>query len=330
MTDTQTPPTTPPKRISDAHMTIPGRLNIALLLGSVGASAACLWWASRPDAPWWQMLAAAVVFSLTNNTTFSLLHEAVHRVAHPSRALNNWMGRLAAALFPTSFHLQRAFHLNHHRNNRTEVERFDYLQPGESRFLKYGQWYSVLSGVYWLSAPFASVLFFLIPGFFRLKLWHDNTNLAQQTSAATYFESVEAVPTATARAEILFSIAVQASLIWGLDLSWGGWWACYGAFALHWGSLQYADHAWSPLDRREGAWNLKVNPISRAFFLNYHDHLVHHRHPTVPWIHLPKLVSDADPRPAFWRIYLRMWLGPRPLPPAALTHDPITQDHPSP
>jgi fatty acid desaturase len=309
-------------------MTIPGRLNILLLFGSVAASAGALWWASLPNTPWWQVLIAAVTFSFTNNTTFSLLHEAVHRVAHPNRALNDWIGRVAAALFPTSFRLQRSFHLNHHRNNRSEVERFDYLQPGESRVLKYGQWYAVLSGVYWMSAPLANALFFFIPRFFQLKLWHEDSNLAQQTSAATYFESVEAVPATTARAEILFSVAVQLALIYGLNLSWGGWWACYGAFAVHWGSLQYADHAWSPLDRREGAWNLRVNPISRAFFLNYHDHLVHHRYPTVPWVHLPKLVLNTDPRPAFWRIYLRMWLGPQPLPAPSPTAPQTTQDPP--
>jgi fatty acid desaturase len=63
----------------------------------------------------------------------------------------------------------------------------------------------------------------------------------------------------------------------------------------------------------EGAWNLKVNPLVRALFLNYHHHLAHHQAPQTPWIHLPKLVRRDSPQPQFWRIYLRMWLGPRSI-----------------
>jgi hypothetical protein len=38
--------------------------------------------------------------------------------------------------------------------------------------------------------------------------------------------------------------------------------------------------------------------------------LAHHRHPNVPWIHLPRFVRRDDPRPSFWSIYLRLWRGP--------------------
>jgi fatty acid desaturase len=83
---------------------------------------------------------------------------------------------------------------------------------------------------------------------------------------------------------------------------------------VNWSSLQYTDHAFSSLDRQEGAWNLRVNPVVRLIFLNYHHHLVHHREPGIPWTELPRLVRPEDPSPSFWSIYLRMWAGPRPLP----------------
>ena len=66
----------------------------------------------------------------------------------------------------------------------------------------------------------------------------------------------------------------------------------------------------------DGAWNLRVNPVVRVLFLNYHHHLAHHQQPQVPWIHLPKLVDPERPRPSFLKIYLRMWLGPRRFPAA--------------
>ena len=68
---------------------------------------------------------------------------------------------------------------------------------------------------------------------------------------------------------------------------------CYAAFAINWSSLQYTDHAFSKLDVRDGAWNLRVNPSTRLLFLNYHHHLAHHRHPQVPWIHLGRFVDPA-------------------------------------
>lgn len=80
-------------------------------------------------------------------------------------------------------------------------------------------------------------------------------------------------------------------------------------FGFTWSALQYADHAYSVRDIRNGAWNLKVHPITKAFFLNYHDHLAHHQHPNVPWIHLPKFVDPNVEKPAFLAIYLKMWKG---------------------
>lgn len=114
--------------------------------------------------------------------------------------------------------------------------------------------------------------------------------------------------------EVLFTAAFQVLLFSMLHLRWSGWLACYAAFAINWSSLQYADHAFSPLDAQTGAWNLRVNPITRLFFLNYHHHLAHHQNPHVPWLHLGRFVGGDVERPAFWRMYLMMWRGPRPLP----------------
>jgi fatty acid desaturase len=83
---------------------------------------------------------------------------------------------------------------------------------------------------------------------------------------------------------------------------------------LQWSALQYADHAFAPLDVVEGAWDLRVHRWVQAVFLNYHLHLAHHRHPTMPWIHLPRYVDASRPRPRFLAQYARMWLGPRPQP----------------
>ena len=115
--------------------------------------------------------------------------------------------------------------------------------------------------------------------------------------------------------EALLALVYQIAIIYFLDLTWQGWLLCHWFFALHWSALQYVDHAWSPRDIINGAWNLKVHPISRLIALNYHLHLAHHRYPNIPWIYLPKLVNSKEPYPSFWSIYKTLWSGVRPAPP---------------
>ncbi len=295
----------------EAHP-IPATLNTVLLAAATSACAGCLWLASHAESTAVRLLAAGA-FSYVNNTVFSLLHEATHGVLHPSRRLNDGLGRLAAAFFPTSYTLQRTFHLTHHRHNRTEREQFDYLRPGDNRFLKSAQWYSILTGLYWAFVPVGCVAFALVPGLLR-RLQGTGTRYGAQTGAESYLGRLEDAPGGTIRLEALFTLGVQAGLWWGLGLTLEGWALCYAAFAVNWSSLQYADHAWSPLDVREGAWDLRVAAPVRWLFLNYHYHRAHHRHPRVPWLHLGRYVDESVPRPSFARIWLSMWRGPRPLP----------------
>lgn len=299
---------------ADDALVIPGSLNGLLLGTAVAASVGLLWLGSQSTSAW-SIALCVLAFSFTANTLFSLLHEAVHGVFHPHRGLNEWGGRIAALFFPTSLAIQRAYHLTHHRNNRSPAERFDYLQPGDIVWLKRAQWYSILTGFYWVVALAGLALYVVIPPTFHDRfLTRARSQAARQTSFSEYHSALRAVNPYVARAEILAAFAFHAMLIgvWGVDV--GMWLLCYGAFAVQWSGLQYADHAFSPLERRTGAWDLRVNPVSRLLFLNYHYHRAHHEHPAVPWVHLPRLVDSTAPQPRYWRIWLAMWRGPRPLP----------------
>ena len=307
-------------------MPIPATLNLFILFGATGTASACLFWASHASSIWVMWL-AGIAFSFANNTVFSLLHEAVHGIFHPKASVNLWAGRLTAAFYPTSFHIQRAFHLNHHKNNRSVFEQFDYIRKADSRFLKYAQWYSILTGVYWLFSPIFCILYSLSPSMFRMsQLSDEDSIIGHQTSASPYLNCLQAVSLTTVRHDVLFSILIQALLFLTFDLSVFGWLCCYACFAVNWSSLQYADHAFSPLDRRNGAWNLKVNPFVKAIFLNYHDHLSHHQNPAAPWPYLPQLGVASIQQPSFFRIYCEMWKGPRPIEQAQLMTELLTRD----
>ena len=290
---------------------IPGALNVVLTIGAASACCGALWLASHGSP--WQTIAAAVAFSFVNNTMFSLLHESVHGIAHANRRANEALGTFAAAFFPTGLSLQRVFHLAHHARNRTADEQFDYIRPGDRPLLKRAQWYAILTGLYWVFVPVGGLAYLVWPSLFT-KLRRDPA--AAQTGASSMFAHLDEAPKGRIRLELLFTIAIQVALFVLLDLDVTGWLLCYAAFAVNWSSLQYTDHAFSKLDVRDGAWNLRVNPVTRALFLNYHHHLAHHRHPHVPWLHLGDYVDPREERPSFWAIYRQMWRGPRPLPPS--------------
>ena len=315
-------------------MRIPGTLNAVLTLLVATACCGMLWLASHGTA--WQIALAAVAFSFLNNTMFSLLHESVHGIAHASRGMNEALGRFAAAFFPTSLSLQRVFHLGHHAHNRTIEEQFDYIRPFDRPWLKRAQWYAILTGLYWVFVPLGGLAYLIAPSLLtrigapassrpvrRLPGGEDDeepaargADVRTQTGASSIFSGLESAPQTLIRLELLFTVAAQIALFVLLELTLAGWAVCYAAFALNWSSLQYTDHAFSKLDVRDGAWNLRVNPLTRALFLNYHHHLAHHRHPHVPWIHLGDYVDPSEERPSFWTIYWKMWRGPRPIPPS--------------
>jgi fatty acid desaturase len=293
---------------------VPGALNLALGALAVSVNALLLYSASHTGS-WLWLVAAALAFSYTNNTVYSLLHECVHRKFHRDRNVNEWSGRILAAWFPTGFTFHRMCHLGHHRHNRTEVERFDYYTPEDNRFLKFVQWYGILTGLYWLMPPLGCLLVLILPTRVLLRLVDSRgSKTAEHIGTDAILGGLTEVSQPVMRLEIVLTAIVQLALWWLLDLSVAGWAVCYAAFAVNWSALQYADHAWSELDVRDGAWNLRVSRGVQYLFLNYHHHLAHHQHPDVPWVHLGKFVDFDAPRPSFLAIYLSMWRGPRPLP----------------
>ena len=316
--------------MSEESFPIPEKRNLVLLLGAATFSGAMLWGASHASGPVGLVL-CALLFSLSANTLFSLLHEAVHGSFSPQPWINDWAGRFAAAWFPTGLSIQRVFHLTHHRNNRSPAEQFDLLHDGDVTWLKKAQWYAILTGLYWLIAVCGVVAYLLLPKTLVVRSRPgEESKLGEQTGSTIYLAALDRLDPVKSRLEILLALLFQATLAIVLDLSLFGWLACYAAFALSWSSLQYADHAFSPLDRHEGAWNLKVGRLTHAIYLNYHYHLAHHRDPGIPWVHLPGRTRPGDPHPSFWRVWRMMWGGPRAAEEFALKELSLTSSTPSP
>jgi fatty acid desaturase len=297
-----------------AAAAIPTAMNAGIAIAAVAIALGSLWSASH--APHWTMvIAAAMVFSFANNTVFSLMHECVHGVFHPSRRVNDAAGVVFAGFFPTAFEIQRISHFGHHRRNRSDAELYDYYLPHESRWLKTYWVYCLLTGFYWSIIPVAMLVYLVMPWVFRSRAFHEGP--ARLWGFSEFVRDISDAPVCRIWPQALFTALFQITVWTALDLDWIGWLACYWAFGLNWSSVQYTDHAWSPRDTHEGAWNLRFWRITQAIFLNYNLHLAHHRRPGVPWNQLPDHVRPDDPAPSFWTIYLGLWLGPKKAPDAS-------------
>ena len=290
---------------------MPERLNWLILVASAVATAACLWAVSH--APAWAALAAALAFALVNNTPFAVMHEAVHGVGAATPSRNYALGVVAGWMFPTSFSLQRIAHLGHHARNRTDRELYDYYLPGESRWVRNVWLYGGnLLGLYWFCIPLSNALYLVATPLYRSRVFV--RRIAPAIGFGEYVRDLVELPPATIRLEIALAFAYQAFLWWALDLHWQGWLFAHWVFSLYWSSLQYVDHAWSPRDVVNGAWDLRVPAVVRWLALNYHYHLAHHRHPTVPWTGLPQL-AVREHQPTFWQVYRSLWRhGVQPAP----------------
>lgn len=292
--------------------------NSFLLIISMALAAASLWAASH--LTWAYAVLAIWFFALINNMPFALMHEAVHGIAAHSRPANAVIGIIAGWAFPTSFSMQRVAHLGHHRRNRTDRELYDYYLPGESRLLRNVWLYAGnLCGLYWWSVVFSNLLYSLAPGGYRSRLFVDR--IAPALGFGPYVLELTKLPPARVWLEIVLAFGYQLAIVYVLELSLLGILLCNMAFALHWSVLQYADHAWSARDVRNGAWNLQVLPPSRWLALNYHCHQAHHQQPQVPWYRLPRLVDPKARQPSFWRVYFSLWKGVRPAPPMGAPAD---------
>lgn len=293
-------------------------LNSFLLVLSLSLSAGSLWAASHLELAY--ALLAIWFFSLINNMPFALMHEAVHGVAAESRAANALIGTLAGWAFPTSFSMQRVAHIGHHRRNRTDAELYDYYLPGQSPTVRNFWLYAGnLLGLYWWCVINSNLLYALAPGLYRSRFFVER--IATPLGFGPYIEELAELDPARVWVEIILAFSYQAAIFYLLDLNLLTYFVCNMAFALHWSVLQYADHAWSARDVKNGAWNLTVLPPSRWLALNYHYHLAHHQHPQLPWYELPKHVDQSIPQPSFWRVYFSLWKGVRPAPPMGAPAD---------
>ncbi len=297
-------------QVEPRRFAIPDRLNLCVTLLQLFVSVALLWGASlawHGDLLLWAC-AVALVFSFVMQTGFSLLHEAEHRKLHSNRKVNDLLGFFCAAMFPGSYQLLTVAHLNHHKVNRSDAELVDYIRPGEVPWVKHLQFYALITGLIWLSAPVVTLVVCLTPSTWLSRAFASG----EHTSVARYLAFIQRAGAGKVRMETLCVLALWAVLWAALRLDWQAVALCYAAFAFSWSSQQYIYHVRTPRHLIEGAYDLKLWGPMQWLYLNFNFHLSHHRLPNVPWLYMPQVVR-SQPTQGYWNTYLALWAPPQPV-----------------
>jgi fatty acid desaturase len=154
----------------------------------------------------------------------------------------------------------------------------------------------VLGNVVVLAIPFV-----LRPEYFRF-----------DRPTAAFMEALNPRYNAVIRLEALAVIGLHVAILWVMAIPPLTYALMYAAFGFSWSAMQYVHHFGTTRHVLEGARNLRIAAPIDAVWLNHNWHLTHHKHPTVPWIHLPHLGRRENPERGFLPFhYLRMWRGPR-------------------
>jgi fatty acid desaturase len=291
--------------MSRRQLRIPSGRNAAIIAVQLAAIGACVLVARGPLAGW-QLALLAIAFGVVMNSVYAIIHEADHGMLFENPRLNDAGGVLMSLFFPAPFHLLRQGHLGHHLRNRSDDEAFDLYFDGEHPVWKGLQLYGTLTGLYWLVAVLANVVVLVFP--FAMRREHftfDRPSMA-------FMDALNPRYTVRIRLEALAAIALHTGLVWGLAIPLAHYAVMYAGFGVSWSAMQYVHHYGTTRHVLEGARNLWIWAPLDALWLNHNWHLTHHKHPTVPWIHLPRLGRTEDPERGFLPAYYAlMWKGPR-------------------
>jgi fatty acid desaturase len=284
---------------------IPERLNALLIVLQLAGIGACMYFVATRQT-WTALLLVTVAFGVLMNSVYAIIHEADHGMLFENRRLNDAGGVVMALFFPAPFHLLRQGHLGHHLRNRSDDEAFDLYFDGEHPVWKCMQLYGTLTGFYWLVAVASSVVVLFFPFVLQPKYFKFDR------PSTAFMDALNPRYTRAMRLEALVTIALHVAIVWGLGISPVHYTVMYLGFGVSWSAMQYVHHFGTTRHVLRGARNLWIwGPLDRLW-LHHNWHLTHHRHPTVPWVHLPHIGLKEDPERGFLPAhYVKMWRGPR-------------------
>ncbi len=291
---------------------IPSATNACIIAAQLACLGTFFWLASRQDLGWW-LVPLVVGFAIVMNSVYSIIHEAEHAMLFANRRANDAAGVMMALLFPAPFHLIRQGHLGHHLRNRSDDEAFDLYFDGDSKLWRWLAWFGILTGFYYLTVVIANPVLVVAPGLLDRRKTRVEEHVAVDRAGKAFLESLNPTYHRAIRLEALAAIGLHVAIVWLVDIPIWHYLALYAAFGFSWSAMQYVHHHETERHVTRGARNLWLFRPIDWIWLHHNWHRTHHEHPTVPWIHLPRLAHDdgvSSREFLVWR-YLRMWRGPK-------------------
>lgn len=264
-----------------------------------------------PASP--RSLAVPAFFALFNNTLWSFLHEAIHFKIHPDRAVNQAMGRALGVLYGSPFRALQVGHLMHHRFSRTELEQAEIFDPRSESWLRarVGFHFRTLGGVY-LRELLVPLIVFLPHDRLRkfVELPSNQEGYAGEITRGLFNDRATL---SQLRFDTLLIYASLAASAWIHGPAWPLLAAALALRALQVSFMDYAYHYGSPTGDPAHGFNLRLPRAASVFLLNFNYHGVHHRHPSLPWQHLPEAFArdGAAMEGGLASVALRQLRGPR-------------------
>ncbi|MFT3684814.1 MAG: fatty acid desaturase [Phycisphaerales bacterium] len=294
---------------------IPWRLNFAIVAIQLAVFAAFLYLCRATPFGWWTA-ALAAGFAVLMNSVYSTIHEAEHAILFPDRRWNDGVGIAMAMLFPAPFHLLRQGHIGHHLRNRSDDEAFDLYFEGESVVWRWMVWLGILTGLYYVMVVVANPLLAVWPSVLDRRKSKVEEAVPLDRHSVAWLAAFNTNHLLWIRLEAIATMALHASIIVFLGVSWFTYLVLYAAFGFTWSAMQYVHHYDTERHVTRGTRNLRLFGWLDKLLLNHNWHRAHHEHPTVPWIYLPAVTKTeqgemGDQRDFLPGHYLRMWRGPK-------------------
>lgn len=267
---------------------LPETINGALALFYVGVNlfqwvVLPLWLLPR-DLSWgWLLLPLA----LLTNPFWSLIHEAIHDLLHPNKALNAVIGRLLAILFGSPLRILRLSHLLHHKLNRMPVEGTEYYDrdKGSKAAAAPGYYFQILFGLYLVEV--LSPVYFLLPRRW-LERFRERYLPAQSVSAILMQNWLAVESLKEIRRDGLLTMAWFALGFYCYGVHWP---LLLGALAARGLLISFLDNVYhyaTPVSDVFFAKNLRLAQPLAGLLLNFNLHGIHHINPAISWIDLPR------------------------------------------
>jgi fatty acid desaturase len=286
-------------------------LNALAIVAQLAAVAGCF--AGAAHAHGWMLTVVAVGFAIVMNSVYSVIHEAEHAMLFARPRLNEAAGVGMALLFPAPFHLLRQGHIGHHLRNRSDDEAFDLYFEGDNIVWKWMVWLGILTGMYYVLVVVSNLVAVVAPFVFDRKHFKVERHVPVDRASTAFLESFNPAYARAIRFEGIAAVALHCLIVWWMGIPILHYLALYAAFGFTWSAMQYVHHFGTERHVTRGARNMFIFRPLDALWLNHNWHRAHHEHPTVPWVHLPKLAEtgEAESRGFLPWQYLRMWTGPR-------------------